>query len=174
MNPIARRADVIVEDVGSDVFVYDRLTDKAHSLSGAAGFVYRNADGSHSVQELTERLGSELEMEPDARVIEAALWQLEQANLLEAAPEDGDGKRRMNRRQAVQRFGAALAMAAVTSIAVPTPAMARSGGGLGGGPKGPKAPKAPKGPKGPKAPKGPKGPKGAPPRGPGNSRGKKP
>ncbi|HEX5580894.1 MAG TPA: hypothetical protein VFX39_04900 [Gemmatimonadaceae bacterium] len=159
MNPTARRTDVIVQDVGPDTLVYDRLTDTAHSLSTAAGFVYRSADGSRTIEELTSGMSTELGVEPDVQVIEAALWQLEQANLLEAAPQTDSWGRRMSRRQAVQRFGAALAVAAVTSIVAPTPAMARSGGGLGRGPKGPKSPKWPKGPKGPKG-RGPKGHRG--------------
>ncbi len=130
MNPIARRTDVIVQEVGPDVVVYDQLTDTAHSLNGVAGFVYRSADGTRSATEIATRLGTELAVADAPELTEAALWQLEQANLL-ASPASKPTDRQMSRRAAVARFGAtALALATVTSLVAPTPAMARSGHSL--------------------------------------------
>jgi hypothetical protein len=139
MNPSARRADVIVQDTGSDTIVYDQLRDAAHSLSPVTGYVFRHADGSRSVDELRAAMSSELGVPDDAALVAAALWELESAHLLEQPATEDAPRRAMSRRDAVRRFGtAALALAAVTSIVAPTPAMAKSRGNLGGsGPNGP-------------------------------------
>ena len=144
MNPTARRADVIVQDIGTDTFVYDRRSDRAHSLTGVAGYVYRHADGTRTVDEITEGMSTALAAEADPLLTEAALWQLGEADLLEVPVAEVAGRTGLTRREAMRRFGAAVAIAAVSSIVAPSPAMARSGGGLGKGPKGPKDPKGPK------------------------------
>ena len=131
MSPSARRSDVIVKDVSPDLLVYDQLRDAAHSLNPVAGYVYRHADGTRSVAELTAGMSPALGVADDQRLTEAALWQLERASLLDA-PEALAAPANVSRREAVRRFGAAaLAVAAVTSIAAPTPAMAQSRGSLG-------------------------------------------
>ena len=148
----ARREDLIIQQVEADTVVYDQLRDRAHSLGPVAGFVFRHADGSRSVDELAQRLQSELGLEADQKVVEAALWELERADLLQP-DADAASTNLISRREAVRRFGTAtLAIAAVTSIAAPTPAMAKSNGNLGG-PKKPKKPKNAKPPKPPKPPK---------------------
>lgn len=161
LHPSARRTDVIVQQVDPDTLVYDQLRDEAHSLSAVTGFVFRNADGSRSVEELTLRMSSELGVPEDAKLVAAALWELERAHLLDEASIAERTPPNISRRQAVRRFGAAaLTLAAITSIAAPTPAMARSLGNIGS-PPGQSKGKS-KGPKGPKGSKGPKGPKGKP------------
>ena len=131
MYPSARRSDVIVKDVSPDLLVYDQLRDAAHSLNPVAGYVYRHADGTRSLAELTTGMSTALGVADDARLVEAALWQLERASLLDT-PEAATPPNNVSRREAVRRFGAAaLAVAAVTTIAAPTPAMAQSRGSLG-------------------------------------------
>lgn len=134
MNPSARRNDVIVQDIGGETIVYDRLRDAAHSLSGVAGYVYHHADGVHSLADLTAGMSTALAVPADPRVVEAALWQLERAHLLEPPAVSAVAPRPISRRDAVRRFGvAALALASVSSIVAPTPAMARSVGIRPGG-----------------------------------------
>ena len=130
MPPTARRTDVIVQEVGPDTVVYDRLRDAAHSLNPVTGYVYKHVDGASSVDELTTSMSAALGTPVDPRVTEAALWQLDRVHLLERMAAADTSARAISRRQAVQRFGmAALSLAAVTSIVAPTPAMAQSGGG---------------------------------------------
>ena len=127
MPPIARRTDVIVRDVGPETLVYDQLRDEAHSLSPVTGYVYKHVDVTSSVDQLTTAMSKTLGTPADPRVTEAALWQLERVHLLERIAAADTSARAISRREAVQRFGmAALSLAAVTSIVVPTPAMAQS------------------------------------------------
>ena len=145
MPPIARRTDVIVRDVGPETVVYDQLRDEAHSLSPVTGYVYKHVDGTSSVDQLTTAMSKTLGTPADPRVTEAALWQLERVHLLERMAAADTSTRAISRREAVQRFGmAALSLAAVTSIVVPTPAMAQSLGGVDDKYKEPKKDEKPK------------------------------
>lgn len=128
MQPTARRADVIIQPAGSDLLVYDQLRDAAHSLSPVTGYVFRHADGTKSLDELSSGLAQALGVSEAPELVAAALSELERVHLLERTAGNG----LMTRRAAVRRFGtAALALATISSIAAPTPAMARSWGSTG-------------------------------------------
>ena len=49
MHPTARRTDIIVQTLGTEVLVYDQRHDAAHSLNAAAALVYEHADGTRSI-----------------------------------------------------------------------------------------------------------------------------
>lgn len=129
MYPIARRADLIIEDVGPDTLVYDQLRDAAHSLNPVTSYVFRHADGTKSVEDLSAGLGVALGRPDDVGVVLAAIAELDRVNLLDEADYSGAGEGGVSRREAMIRAGVAtLAIVAITSISVPTPAMAKSWG----------------------------------------------
>jgi hypothetical protein len=132
MNPKARHSDIIVQEVGPDTLVYDELRDTAHSLGSVVGYVFKHADGSLPVAALATGLQATLDVPADPELVNAALWELDRAELLEQADPAPRMRRDISRREALQRFGAALSAVAITSIVAPTPAMARSYGDFGG------------------------------------------
>jgi hypothetical protein len=117
--PLARKDDLVVEDFGEEVLIYDQRTDQAHCLSRDAAMVWRVCDGNTSAA----GLASALEMEPDT--VSAAIDQLEAAGLLETLPVSG-----VTRREATIKMakvgGAAAAAPMIYSILAPTPALASS------------------------------------------------
>jgi PqqD family protein of HPr-rel-A system len=145
MNPVARRSDVIVQQVGGDVVVYDSVAGTAHALNALAASAYRNADGSRDLEALAAAVSSDLGVESDAGTIEEALVELARVDLVAFA---GAGRRRqsMGRRDALRRIGLAATLPFVTSLVVPEPVFAQSKPRKGG-PKDPKPPKPPKPPK---------------------------
>lgn len=125
MRPQARRTDVLVQGVGTDVLVYDQLRDAAHSLNATAAYLYWQADGTRTVAELATGMSQALGVPDDARLVEEGLAQLARVDLLESG-RTTDG-RAVSRREVVRRLGAlAAAMPIVTSIVTPTPLMAQS------------------------------------------------
>ena len=132
MNPKARHSHVIVQEVGPDMLVYDELRDTAHSLGGVVGYVFKHADGSLPVSALATGMQATLDVPAEPELVEAALWELERAHLLEPSDPATRPRREVSRREALRRFGAALSAVAITSIVAPTPAMARSYGHFGG------------------------------------------
>lgn len=130
MNPVARGSDVIVQEVGTDVLVYDQSRDTAHSLNATAAFVYRQADGTLSVEELAIGMSGSLGVPDDVVLVEATLGQLARVHLLDASePLPRKQPRTLSRRAMVRRLGvAAIAIPVVTSILTPTSLMAQSQG----------------------------------------------
>ena len=120
-KPLARSSeDLVVEEVGEELLVYDQTNDTAHSLSVAAVRVWRACDGESSVKSLV----TELEMDSDT--VKRALEELDECNLLENGTQlDG-----MTRREATlkgAKIGAGIASAPlIYSILAPAPALAAS------------------------------------------------
>lgn len=118
-KPTARTAELLVEELGDELLVYDQRDDQVHCLSSAAGRVWRACDGLTSVEQLGGVLGLE------SGVVDQALGELEGCGLLEG--EAGDGVTRREATGRLAKLGAAAAAAPlVYSIAAPTPALAAS------------------------------------------------
>lgn len=123
-KPTARSAELIVEELGDELLVYDQRNDQVHCLSSAAGKVWSACDGQTSVEQLARSL------EMDSEFLNRALGELEACGLLEGEPFGG-----MTRREATTRFaqiGAAAAAAPlIASVVAPTPALALTRCGTG-------------------------------------------
>jgi len=118
-HPLARSAELVVEDVGDEVLVYDQRTDQAHCLSREAAMVWRVCDGRTGPDELATALGLE------SATVQLAIEELDRCNLLDSAPPPG-----ITRREATIRMakvgGAAAAAPLIYSVLAPAPALAAS------------------------------------------------
>jgi len=116
--PVARQDDLVVEELGDELLVYDQTNDCAHSLSAAATRVWRACDGERTAKALS----TELEM--DSNTVAHALEELDECNLL----DNGHQLSEMTRREATLKgvkVGAAAASAPlIYSILAPVPALA--------------------------------------------------
>ena len=114
-NPVAREDDLLVEELDSELLIYDRKTDRAHSLGAAATRVWRACDGSRDPQAIATATGDDLE------TVNRALDLLRDCSLLDGqapAAENGGG---MTRRTLTFRAAAAAVSAPlIVSIAAPT------------------------------------------------------
>jgi hypothetical protein len=119
-KPLARSEDLIVEELGDEVLVYDSNSDTAHCLSPDAARVWGLCDGGTSIESLTAQVSLTAER------VENALVELERCELLEARPTlTGDGHTRRELGLKVAQVGAAAAaVPLIVSVAAPTPAMA--------------------------------------------------
>ena len=117
--PLARTEQLVVEEIGDEVLIYDRNNDQAHCLSTEAGAVWRACDGSTTV----ERLGANLGL--DHETVARALEELGECGLLDTGPATGVTRREVTAKFA--KVGAAAASAPlIYSIMAPTPALATS------------------------------------------------
>jgi hypothetical protein len=116
-TPTARTEELLVEELGDELLVYDQRNDQVHCLGPDSRRVWRACDGTTSVDQLDSALNL------DSGLVVRALDELEACGLLEADEAD-----RVTRREAGKRLaeiGAAAAVAPlIYSIAAPTPALA--------------------------------------------------
>jgi hypothetical protein len=126
-SPCARSENLIVEELGEELLVYDMGADRGHCLSPTAARVWRHCDGHTSVEGLSARL------DLDADAVDRALEELAACKLLEPTPElavvaaNGDGAtRRELATKAVKAGAVAAAAPLIVSVAAPTPAQAQT------------------------------------------------
>lgn len=125
--PQARRTGLIIQEVDSEILIYDQNTNKAHCLNQTAAKVWKYCDGETTLIEACEALSCDLDTAVDEKLVWYAVDQFSKDNLLEKGIEQPAfiiaG---MNRRQMVRTLGlaAVIAVPLVTSIIAPTPAQA--------------------------------------------------
>ena len=153
--PLARSADLLIEELVNELLVYDERRDVATRMNHTAAVVWRNCDGRHTIGDLAELLREEVGDVADQDLVLITLDYLEEQELLEAGYESRElAAIRLSRRRFIQRAGATGAAAAVLpivqSIVAPTPAAAASPGTQGAqGVQGAQGPQGLIGPQGP-------------------------
>ena len=155
LRPLARTSQLIVEELSDEVLIYDLDRDKAHNLNRSASIVWKHCDGLATTNEIAEILGRELASPVDEQLVWLALYELEDAFLLQNKIEAPPAISLMTRRQMTAGLGAAalLAIPVILSLVAPAAAQACSPG-----PTGPTGPTGATGPTGPMGVMGPMGP----------------
>lgn len=125
---VARVGDLLVEEVGDELVIYDRRADVAHCLGSVAGLVWHECEKGASLDEIAGRLVADdiVSSDEDAsELAQAALAELVEKNLIETS---GAGASLVSRRQALRTMagvGAAAVVAPlIVSAAVPRSASA--------------------------------------------------
>ncbi len=125
--PLARSEDLLTEQIGAETIVYDSRSRDAHCLSPVAAVVFARSDGRTSPADLATIAGDELGERVDVGLVEQALAELEEHDLI-VAPPQGDGiSRRQFARRTAAAGGAAFALPLVTSVVMPAYGQAISG-----------------------------------------------
>ena len=129
MHPLARKQDIYVEQLPNEVVLYDKTNHQAHCLNKTAFTVWQHADGTRSVDELSESLAGILGAPLTREATMVALEDLRNVNLLQIPPKlEGNpmpSRRDLGRKFALAGVSASL-LPFIASIAAPTPAMATS------------------------------------------------
>jgi Coenzyme PQQ synthesis protein D (PqqD) len=123
---LARKDELVVQDLPDEVLVYDLKNHKAHCLNKTAAFIWNHCDGQTTVEDIAKMM----EQEWHTPVTEDAVWfavnKLSKAELLQQRIALPEAKAGMSRRSAMRRLGVgALLIPVVMTIVSPT-AMAGS------------------------------------------------
>ncbi len=120
--PLARTTDIVVQDVGKEILVYDLRTHKAYSLNETSSIVYQACDGETTFEQL--RAKNKFTDE----IIFLAIDELKKENLIENGEEYTFPFAGMSRREAIRKVGMAsmIALPLISSLIVPTAAAAQS------------------------------------------------
>ena len=125
--PQARKSGLIIQEVDSEILIYDQVSNKAHCLNQTAAKVWKYCDGEISLADACSALSRELETPVDERLVWYAVDQFSKDNLLQQEfTPPAFVIAGLNRRQMVRTLGLAalVAVPLVTSIVAPTPAQA--------------------------------------------------
>lgn len=114
----ARRDDLIVQNVGEEVIVYDKASHRAHSLNRPAALVFEQLDGKTDLAGVARRVGKVLGGPHKDEIVAKALSELAAADLLQPGAA-------LPRRSMLKGLAVGL-LPVVVSIAVPPAAAAAS------------------------------------------------
>src|SRR5687768_7917379 len=80
--PLARRDDLLVEELGDELIVFDQQRNEVHSLNKGAALVWRLCDGHTPVAAMAASLSTEHGALSEEEVVRLALKRLDRAGLL--------------------------------------------------------------------------------------------
>lgn len=128
------RDQLIVEELGAELMIYDQKRNQAFCLNQTAALVFQYCDGKTTVAGLAARLTQTLGEPVDEKVVQFALEGLSKDGLLEPLDFPPIVTAGMTRREVMQKIGvrAAVALPLVTTLLVATP-MAHASGASGSG-----------------------------------------
>jgi hypothetical protein len=107
-KPKARKDDLVVQSQGEETLVYDNQSHHAHCLTRLAALIWQHCDGRRNVAELATIAHKQLGTPADTQIVEVALQELGQANLLEGYTSPA-GSKGLSRRELAARLGAGAA-----------------------------------------------------------------
>lgn len=118
--PKAKINDLVVQESGQEILLYDLVTNKAYCLNETSAIVYQACDGRKTIADLKKQSNF-----PD-EIIFLALEELRRENLLEenfVSLFDG-----MSRRQVIKKLGfpSLLVLPVISSVVAPAAAAAQS------------------------------------------------
>jgi hypothetical protein len=130
ITPRARTTELLIEELEDELLVYDLAADKAHRLNATAATVFRNADGTRTIDDLVDTLAGLVGVLADEDLVLNTLDELVEARLVEDYTQRSTKDARTSRRKFIQRAGAvgaaAAALPVVHSIIAPTVAQAQT------------------------------------------------
>ena len=81
--PQARRGGLIIQEVDSEILIYDQNTNKAHCLNQTAAKVWKYCDGETTLADACSALSRDLDTPVDEKLVWYAVDQFAKDNLLE-------------------------------------------------------------------------------------------
>lgn len=130
--PKARLENIVVQEAGKELLIYDLKTNKAYCLNKTSAMVYQPCDGTKSVSEIISVISGKLKVSIGKEFIWLALDGLNKSDLLENNVEFEINFGELNRRQIIRKVGLSsmVALPIISSIVAPQAIMAQSGSGL--------------------------------------------
>lgn len=119
--PKARNENIIVQEIGDEVMIYDTVTDKAFCLNATCAVIFNHCDGRTTFERIRRQYGYTDE------IIHFALGELERIDLLAAGTNDYFAG--LSRREVIKKVGLSsmVAIPLISSLAAPRAAQAASG-----------------------------------------------
>jgi hypothetical protein len=131
-----RRDQLIVEELGTELMVYDQKRNQAFCLNQKAAFVWQRCDGKTTIAEIALQLAQFLGEPVNEEVVQFALQSLSQDSLLEPSTSLPLVPAGMSRREVMQKIGVGTlaTLPLVTALLVATPKAHASSKGSPGKP----------------------------------------
>ena len=123
--PKARTKDLVVQESGDEVLVYDLLSNKAHQLNETMALIWKKCDGATTVGTVVEELEAETKTELDSDFVSLALHELERLDLISNNGQSRFGK--VSRRDIAFKYAPTMVLLPIAvSLVAPAAVQAQS------------------------------------------------
>jgi len=127
LKPIARKNDIVVQELKDETLIYDLKTNRAYCLNETSALVWQLCDGRRTTSEISDELSVRLKALVTEEFVWLAIGQLDKDGLLDGEIENPFGG--LTRREVIRKVGFAsvVGLPMVSSMVAPRASMAQSG-----------------------------------------------
>lgn len=114
--PKVRNQNIVIQEIGNEIMIYDLEINKAYCLNETSAIIYQNCNGETDFADLNSKYNFPNE------IIYLTLDQLQKENLLEKKSEFLSPFKGLSRREVVKKIvlGSMIALPVIASIVAPT------------------------------------------------------
>ncbi|MBX7174492.1 MAG: hypothetical protein K1X72_26195 [Pyrinomonadaceae bacterium] len=126
-TPLARKNDLVIQDLGDELLIYDLKANKALSLNKTSALVWQFSNGEKTIPEITVELEKTLNVSVSQEFVWLALGKLKKENLIET--EISNLFEGVARREIIKRVGltSLVTLPIISSLVAPIATQAASG-----------------------------------------------
>ena len=127
-NPISRIENLVIQELGSELLIYDLELNKAYSLNETSTLVWQMCDGQCSIADINRQLNSRLKTPFSEAIVWLALDQLRKNDLLINGEKIDSQFNGLSRREVIKSVGFAsmVALPLISSLVAPKAVSAQS------------------------------------------------
>lgn len=128
--PVARRSELVVQQLRGELLIYDLKINKAFCLNETSALVWQMCDGNNSIGDISRKLSKKLKSLVTEDFVWLAIDELQEDNLLDESHKIETNFEGLSRREILRKVGFAsmIALPVISSLVAPTAAMAQSAG----------------------------------------------
>jgi len=126
--PKAITENLVIQNTKDETLIYNLSSNKAFCLNETSALVWKLCDGKHSSSKISSEIGGELGAEVSVDLVNFALRELYENNLIDQEFESSSRFNKVSRRKAVKQIGigSMIALPLITSIVSPRSVSAQS------------------------------------------------
>jgi hypothetical protein len=131
LRPRAREADLVVQEAGDEILVYDLLSNRAKCLNEPSAHIWRQCDGNRSAREIAREMTRNMKSDVSEEYVTFGLAELSKHKLIASGFEPSE---KVSRRDVIKRIGltSVIALPIISSMVAPLAVHANSACVTGG------------------------------------------
>lgn len=128
-KPVSRKSDLVTQEVGNEILIYDLIINKAFSLNDTSATIWQLCNGENTVSDIAVDLTKAFNSQISEDFVWLALGELEKYNLLKNSDEISEDFNGLSRREIIRKIGltSLVALPLISSLIAPTAIHATSG-----------------------------------------------
>jgi hypothetical protein len=127
--PIAKKDELVIQELDSELLIYDLQTNKVFSLNETSALVWQLSNGERTISEIAQIVGQNLGIKVSEEFVWLALEQMKKQNLLENKSVIENHFQGESRREVIKRVGYAslVTLPMISILVAPLAIQAQSG-----------------------------------------------